>query len=73
VAAKHRRVVVLDLAGYLATRSDDDTLRPDGVHFTEATGREVADAWLGPEILRLYAQEGGTPHHRGSMTEGVQA
>ena len=61
VAAKHRRVVVLDLAGYLATRSDDDTLRPDGVHFTEATGREVANAWLGPEILRLYAQEGGTP------------
>jgi hypothetical protein len=28
----------------------DPTLRPDGVHFTEVTGIQVA-AWLGPAVV----------------------
>lgn len=60
VAARHDRVTVVDLAGYLAARADDPELRPDGVHFTERAAREVAD-WLGPEIVRLYTTEGAPP------------
>jgi peptidoglycan/LPS O-acetylase OafA/YrhL len=56
VAAAHDRVAVVDLAGYLGSRDDDNRLRPDGVHFTDDTSREVAD-WLGPELVRLYTAE----------------
>ncbi len=52
VDARFDDVGVVDLAGWLAQRSDDGVLRPDGVHFTEATSSTVAD-WLAPEILRL--------------------
>lgn len=54
VAAKHgNRVSVVDLQAFLATRPDERQLRPDGVHFTEATSQEVA-AWLGPAIAAAY-------------------
>lgn len=52
VAATRPHVGVLDFAAYMATRTDDRRLRPDGVHFTYDTGREVADR-LAPAILRL--------------------
>ena len=52
VAATDDRIVVLDLAGWLATHPDERTLRPDGVHFTNETARTVAE-WLGPQILAL--------------------
>jgi lysophospholipase L1-like esterase len=60
VAARHDRVAVVDLAGYVAGRDDDPELRPDGVHFTEEGARDVAD-WLGPEIVRLYTSAGAPP------------
>jgi peptidoglycan/LPS O-acetylase OafA/YrhL len=60
VAARHDRVAVLDMAAWLHERDDDNRLRPDGVHFTEATSKEVAE-WAAPEILRLYAEEGSVP------------
>jgi lysophospholipase L1-like esterase len=60
VAERHPRVAVLDMAGWLDGRDDDDRLRPDGVHFTEDTSKEVAE-WAAPEILRLYAEEGSVP------------
>jgi lysophospholipase L1-like esterase len=60
VAARHDRVAVLDMAGWLDGRDDDNRLRPDGVHFTEDTSKEVAE-WAAPEILRLYAEEGSVP------------
>jgi peptidoglycan/LPS O-acetylase OafA/YrhL len=60
VAERHPRVAVLDLAGWLDGRDDDNRLRPDGVHFTEDTSKEVAE-WAAPEILRLYAEEGSVP------------
>ena len=52
VAATRPHVGVLDFAAYMATRTDDRRLRPDGVHFTYDTAREIAD-WLAPEILRV--------------------
>jgi peptidoglycan/LPS O-acetylase OafA/YrhL len=53
VAARHPRVGVVDLAGFVAGRDDDASLRPDGVHFTDATTATVAE-WLGPEIVRAF-------------------
>ncbi len=53
VAATDDRIVVLDLAGWLADHPDERSLRPDGVHFTNDTARTVAE-WLGPQILSLY-------------------
>jgi peptidoglycan/LPS O-acetylase OafA/YrhL len=60
VAEQHDRVAVLDLAGWLDGRDDDNRLRPDGVHFGNGTSKEVAE-WLAPELLRLYAEEGSVP------------
>ncbi|HEV7762975.1 MAG TPA: acyltransferase family protein [Acidimicrobiales bacterium] len=53
VAARHPRVAVVDLAGFVAGRDDDAEMRPDGVHFTDASSATVA-AWLAPEIVRAY-------------------
>ncbi len=52
-------VVVVDLAGYLAgiPRSDDEHLRPDGVHFTPDTSLEVADDWLGEQLHAATTSE----------------
>ena len=53
VAAARPGVQIVDLAGHLASLPGgemDPALRPDGVHFTEASGRQVAD-WLGPAIV----------------------
>lgn len=52
VAAQSERAVVVDLAEWVESQpeDEDERLRPDGIHFDEATSREVAD-WLGPEIL----------------------
>jgi len=52
VAATRPHVGVVDFAAYMATRGDDRRLRPDGVHLTYDTAREMAD-WLAPEILRV--------------------
>ncbi|HET6953256.1 MAG TPA: acyltransferase family protein [Acidimicrobiales bacterium] len=55
VAARHDRVEIVDLAGWIAAREDDGRLRPDGLHFTDTTTLEVAE-WLAPEIVRLRAR-----------------
>jgi hypothetical protein len=42
---------VVDLGGWFATQPDD--LRPDGVHVTEETGREVLESWLADQLLAV--------------------
>ena len=59
VAERMEDVEVLDLAGWLASRSDERTLRPDGVHLTPATTGTVAQ-WLVPELLRLHEKRTGS-------------
>jgi peptidoglycan/LPS O-acetylase OafA/YrhL len=61
VAARHPdRVRVVDLAGYLESRGDDDArLRPDGIHFSADTASEVAE-WLGPELAQMHLDVVGT-------------
>jgi lysophospholipase L1-like esterase len=52
--------IVVDLASWIAARPDDVRLRPDGVHFSQETGAEVAE-WLVPEILAGVAEVTGSP------------
>lgn len=54
VAAERPDVTVVDLAGWIDARPDDLALRPDGVHFSYESAREVAE-WLAPEILQQHA------------------
>lgn len=58
VAADTPRVQVVDMATWLQRRSDDTTLRPDGVHFTDRSAG-VAARWLGPQLTRVFAQVTG--------------
>jgi hypothetical protein len=56
--ATHAGDHVVDLAAHLASLPGgemDKRLRPDGVHFTLITTREVAN-WLGPAIAAALAQ-----------------
>ncbi|MCC5950733.1 MAG: acyltransferase [Acidimicrobiia bacterium] len=54
-ALRPGRVEVVDLAAWIDQAGDRDfELRPDGVHFSEATALEVAREFLGPELLALY-------------------
>jgi hypothetical protein len=59
LAAERQGVVVVDLAAFIAAQpsSEDDRLRPDGVHFTEETSTEVASAWLGEQIVAATTRE----------------
>ncbi|HEY4375958.1 MAG TPA: acyltransferase family protein, partial [Acidimicrobiales bacterium] len=63
LAASRPDVHVIDLATYLADRPDKpletSKLRPDGVHFSPAAARSLAD-WLGPQLLT--AAEAERPH-----------
>ncbi|MDW3218721.1 MAG: acyltransferase family protein [Acidimicrobiales bacterium] len=52
VAAERPDTVVIDLNAWIAAQDDDLRLRPDGVHFSTDSAREVAD-WLAPELLDL--------------------
>ena len=50
-------VEILDIAGWMQSQPSgefDPALRPDGVHFSEASTDQVA-AWLGPTLLSLAA------------------
>ena len=58
VAADTDRVETLDLASWVGERSDDASLRPDGVHFTVETARTAAE-WLGPQLVELFADTTG--------------
>ena len=46
-------VAVVDLAGWLAGAADP-SLRPDGVHLTQAAAASVVERWLGPAVLDAY-------------------
>ncbi len=52
IAATDDRIVVIDLARWIDGRADERTLRPDGVHFTPASARTVAE-WLAPRLVRI--------------------
>lgn len=57
--ARPGKVELIDLAGWMATLPGgelDPDLRPDGVHFTNEAALTVADAWLGPEIERIWSE-----------------
>ena len=54
VAATRADVVVVDLASWVHEHPDDLQLRPDGVHFSYDSARDVAE-WLGPVILDRHA------------------
>jgi lysophospholipase L1-like esterase len=61
VAAERPELHIVDLAGFLAGAPGgelDRTLRPDGVHFTDAAALQVAN-WLGPQLLALAGQPAG--------------
>jgi peptidoglycan/LPS O-acetylase OafA/YrhL len=50
---------VLDLQGWIRAQPGGDTgkeLRPDGVHFSEAT-TDLAASWIGPELLRTAGRQ----------------
>jgi hypothetical protein len=54
VAGEREAAVAIDLPGYLASQDGGEMsadLRPDGVHFTVQTAFEVADDWLGEQVL----------------------
>jgi lysophospholipase L1-like esterase len=55
------QTIVIDLASWIAAHPDDLRLRPDGVHFSQETGAEVAE-WLVPEIQRSLAALGSADH-----------
>jgi hypothetical protein len=56
VAERSDVATILDMAAWLDSTGEDIRLRPDGVHFSDETTIEVAERWLGPELLRLHRQ-----------------
>ena len=54
-AANPGTVSIIDLDGWLASlgEGEDEHLRPDGVHFSEATAAEVAQRWFIDQVLAL--------------------
>jgi len=61
VAERHPGDVhVLDLQAYLQSTTGgemDPAIRPDAVHFTDASAEQVMQDWLGPALLELWRQE----------------
>jgi len=53
-AARPDSVRVLDLAGWLGDRVDDEDLRPDGTHVSEEDMAELYREGLGAETVRIY-------------------
>ena len=56
LAAEHPdSIAAVDLAGWLAGEggTDDGTLRPDGLHWSDEASRWVSDAYLAPTLLSL--------------------
>lgn len=48
------KVRVIDLADWLEKSGDDQRLRPDGVHFSPDTAREVSERWLADTIITQF-------------------
>jgi peptidoglycan/LPS O-acetylase OafA/YrhL len=63
-AADPERAAVVDLAGWLGSLdlAEQKRLRPDGIHFSAASGAEVSRRWLVPQLLALVPpSRGGVP------------
>lgn len=54
VAASRDYTEVVDLAAWVESQPDDNTLRPDGVHFSDGAALRAAE-WLAPQVLEVYA------------------
>ena len=50
------KVVVLDFAKYLVGTGRDAQLRPDGIHLSGPASQQVAQAWLIPQLLKVWRQ-----------------
>jgi peptidoglycan/LPS O-acetylase OafA/YrhL len=52
-AAKHPNVRVVELGAHVDawTTAEDLRLRPDGIHLSKETSVELAETWLGPQVL----------------------
>ncbi|MBI2705638.1 MAG: acyltransferase family protein [Actinobacteria bacterium] len=48
------KVRVLDLAGWLEQSGEDQRLRPDGVHFSPETAREVSERFLADTVINQF-------------------
>ncbi len=54
------QVRAIDLAAYmreLPMGEFDPNYRPDGVHLTPEGAANIAEAWLGEELLRVYREQ----------------
>jgi hypothetical protein len=59
VGARPGRATTIDLGRWLQQQPGgelDARLRPDGVHFTRDTAKEVARRWFGPAVLDAAAR-----------------
>jgi peptidoglycan/LPS O-acetylase OafA/YrhL len=70
VAAERPDTVrLIDFAGWLGDRSQDRTLRPDGVHIQAAQFEELSKEWFGPQVLAAWDAWWKT--HRAPGTAGA--
>ncbi len=51
------KVRVVDVADWLEKSGEDERLRPDGVHFSPATAREVSERWLFGTVTGLFDED----------------
>ncbi len=58
VAGDDPRIRVFRLADGVDPNADDRSIRPDGVHFTEAASKDFA-VWFAPELVRLHVERTG--------------
>ncbi len=54
-ALRPGKVGVVDLATWMADKTNDTQLRPDGVHFTEGTARQVSSEYLAAAVMDAFA------------------
>jgi peptidoglycan/LPS O-acetylase OafA/YrhL/lysophospholipase L1-like esterase len=55
VAASRDHAEVVDLGAWVQSQPDDNTLRPDGVHFSDDAALRSAE-WLAPQVLEVYSR-----------------
>jgi peptidoglycan/LPS O-acetylase OafA/YrhL len=53
-AKRPGKVELVDLAGWLSGTGEDRRLRPDGIHFSAATGTEVAERFLADALTSTF-------------------
>jgi len=54
-AARPNSARLLDLAGWLGSRSEDRRLRPDGIHIPSAAVGPIANEWMAPQLNALWS------------------